>query len=345
MKKLLVIRNDKIGDFMLAWPSFAMLKASLPDCHITALVPKYTAALAELCPWIDTVIIDPGQQADKAQHKQLVQTLKALQFDASINFFSTMYNALLVWKARIPYRLAPATKLAQIFYQHRIKQKRSQSAKPEYEYNLDLVRAFLRDIGQPIIEPNAPYLIFPAEQLAAQRSKLVEQLDISPDKAWLFVHAGSGGSANNLTLERYCELVTGVMDEHKQVVLTAGPGEEEKAAQLQNLLVEQGVRAALYTKNDGLVDFTRSLACAQLFIAGSTGPLHIAAALDVPTVGFFPAKRSATPLRWRPLNSQGKHIAFCPPPADDKANQENMSRIDIKAVLAELAPWLRSVQL
>ncbi|HDZ3710582.1 TPA: glycosyltransferase family 9 protein [Vibrio cholerae] len=345
MKKLLVIRNDKIGDFMLAWPSFAMLKASLPDCHITALVPKYTAALAELCPWIDSVIIDPGQQADKAQHKKLVQSLKAQQFDASINLFSTMYNALLVWKARIPYRLAPATKLAQIFYQHRIKQKRSQSAKPEYEYNLDLVRAFLRDIGQPIIEPNPPYLTFPAEQLAAQRIKLAEQLELNPAEAWLFVHAGSGGSANNLSLTQYSELVTGVVDEHKQVVLTAGPGEEEKSAQLQSLLAEQGVPAALYAKNDGLVDFTCSLACAQLFIAGSTGPLHIAAALDVPTVGFFPAKRSATPLRWRPLNSQGKHIAFCPPPADDKANQENMGRIDMKSVLTELAPWLRSVQL
>ncbi|MCX9564285.1 glycosyltransferase family 9 protein, partial [Vibrio cholerae] len=251
------------------------------------------------------VIIDPGQQADKAQHKKLVQSLKAQQFDASINLFSTMYNALLVWKARIPYRLAPATKLAQIFYQHRIKQKRSQSAKPEYEYNLDLVRAFLRDIGQPIIEPNAPYLTFPAEQLAAQRIKLAEQLELNPAKAWLFVHAGSGGSANNLSLTQYSDLVTGVVDEYKQIVLTAGPGEEEKAAQLQSLLAEQGVPAALYAKNDGLVDFTRSLACAQLFIAGSTGPLHIAAALDVPTVGFFPAKRSATPLRWRPLNSQG----------------------------------------
>ena len=46
MKKILVVRNDKIGDFMLAWPSFAMLKASLPDCQVTALVPKYTVALA-----------------------------------------------------------------------------------------------------------------------------------------------------------------------------------------------------------------------------------------------------------------------------------------------------------
>ena len=49
MQRILVVRNDKIGDFMLAWPSFAMLKASC-DCHITALVPSYTAPLAELCP-------------------------------------------------------------------------------------------------------------------------------------------------------------------------------------------------------------------------------------------------------------------------------------------------------
>ena len=48
MKKILVIRNDKIGDFMLAWPSFAMLKESMPDCHITALVPNYTVQLAQL---------------------------------------------------------------------------------------------------------------------------------------------------------------------------------------------------------------------------------------------------------------------------------------------------------
>ena len=28
MEKILVIRNDKLGDFMQAWPAFAMLKAS-----------------------------------------------------------------------------------------------------------------------------------------------------------------------------------------------------------------------------------------------------------------------------------------------------------------------------
>ncbi|MGR5246933.1 glycosyltransferase family 9 protein [Vibrio aestuarianus] len=339
MKKLLVIRNDKIGDFMLAWPSFAMLKASLPDCHITALVPNYTVALAKLCPWIDAVMVDPTDNASSAQKKQCIQAIKQQRFDASINLFSTTYNALLVWKSRIPYRLAPATKFAQIFYNKRIKQKRSQSAKPEYEYNLDLVRAFLHDIGKEVVEPSAPYLQFDQAMFAEQKSKLAAQLHLDTGKPWVFVHAGSGGSANNLSLEQYTQLVMGI-DGEKEIILTAGPGEEAKAAQLNALIAEKGGRAALYDKNEGLVDFSRSIACADIFIAGSTGPLHIAAAIDVPTVGFFPAKRSATPLRWRPLNSQGRHIAFCPPQAADKETQADMSRIDINAVLAELNPWV-----
>ncbi|MGF1754342.1 glycosyltransferase family 9 protein [Vibrio makurazakiensis] len=342
MKKLLVIRNDKIGDFMLAWPSFAMLKSSMPYCHITALVPSYTVALAKLCPWIDEVMIDPTEEASKSEQKQLVSDIKAQQFDASISLFSTTYNALLVWKARIPYRLAPATKLAQIFYNHRIKQKRSQSAKPEFEYNLDLIRAFLNDAGESIIEPEAPFLSFDFEELQQQRQKLAAQLELSQSKPWVFIHAGSGGSANNLSLQQYTEL-SASLECDVEFVLTAGPGEQEKAKELQLLLAQQAIHSVVYDKNDGLVDFSRSIACADLFIAGSTGPLHIAAAIDVPTVGFFPSKRSATPLRWKPINSAAHHLAFCPPQAEDKESQDDMSRIEIEALKEELNLWVSKV--
>lgn len=342
MKKILVVRNDKIGDFMLAWPSFAMLKASLPDCHITALVPNYTVALANLCPWIDSVLVDPTEKSDKSKQSELVKQIRAEQFDASINLFSTTYNAKLVWKGKIPYRLAPATKLAQIFYNKRIKQKRSQSAKPEFEYNLDLIRAFLTDNNVKVVEPSAPYLSFSDQQLVEQKAKLAQQLSLNSDKPWVYVHAGSGGSANNLSLQQYTQLVCGLEGDF-EVVLTAGPGEEQKAAELQKLMAESGRSAVLYDKNDGLVDFSCSIACADMFIAGSTGPLHIAAAIDVPTVGFFPSKRSATPLRWKPINSEGNHIAFCPPKADDKASQEDMTRIEIEQVLVKLQPWAQKV--
>ena len=47
MYKILVIRNDKLGDFMLAWPAFALLKQAKTDLKLTALVPQYTVPLAE----------------------------------------------------------------------------------------------------------------------------------------------------------------------------------------------------------------------------------------------------------------------------------------------------------
>ncbi|RWX54368.1 glycosyltransferase family 9 protein [Photobacterium chitinilyticum] len=337
MKKVLVVRNDKIGDFMLAWPSFAMLKQSLPECQITALVPNYTASIAQLCPWIDDVIIDPTSKADKAQQAGLVSQIKQRDFDAAICLFSNGYNAKLLWRAGIPYRLAPATKLAQLLFTRRLKQRRSRSEKPEFEYNLDLIRYFLDDNQIACQEPQGPYLAFAEEVLATQKTQLVAQLALDASKPWCFIHVGSGGSANNLSLEQYAALIKGVAAKHNcEFVLTAGPGEEAMAASLHSL-IKADVAAYIYDKNDGLQDFTRSLACADLFIAGSTGPLHIAAALDIPTIGFFPSKRSATPLRWKTLNTAGRHLAFCPPAG--KGQDTDMELIDIDAVLEKATPW------
>ncbi|AEY00393.1 ADP-heptose:LPS heptosyltransferase [Oceanimonas sp. GK1] len=333
MKRILVVRNDKIGDFMLAWPAFALLKASL-DCHITALVPGYTRPLAELCPSIDAVLADPGKHAGAAEQEALLKQIKSGHFDAVICLFSNFRNAKLMWQAGIAQRWAPATKLAQVFYNHRVKQRRSASAKPEYEYNLDLVRAFLAHNGIAPAEPKPPYLSFDAEALAEFRRQQAERLGMDAGRPWLLVHAGSGGSANNLSATQYAALIKGLVADFPavQVVLTAGPGEEALANEVATMAGGQAVVAGGLP----LPDFCRLLACGQLFVAGSTGPLHIAAALDVPTVGFFPLRRSATPLRWRPLNSEGRHLAFHPP---EGAEAEDMSSVEVSQVTEKVTPW------
>lgn len=338
MKKLLVVRNDKLGDFMLAWPAFALLKASLPDWHITALVPSYTASLAKVCPYIDAIIIDAGKKGDKSAQATTLAQIKHAQFDAVINFFSDSYNALLVYKAGIPLRMAPATKLIQILYTHRIKQRRSQSAKPEYEYNLDLARAFVEQQGQQVQEVTVPYLKFDLALIQQQRQKLVQQLAIHTAQPWIYVHAGSGGSANNLSLSQYARLIQGILrDCSAWIVLTAGPNEAQQAQQLRSMV--NNPKVVCLDKNDGLMDFAASLACADIFIAGSTGPLHICGALDVPTIGFYPSKRSATPLRWQTMNQPSRRLAFTPPKG--KATEDDLSHIDIEGILPDVRHFIR----
>ena len=342
MQRILVVRNDKIGDFMLAWPSFAMLKASC-DCHVTALVPAYTAPLADLCPWIDQVILDPGAKAPCRERLQLQKRLRQERFDAAIALFSRWRTAWLLWRSRIPYRLAPATKLAQFLYNHRLVQRRSRSEKPEYQYNLDLVRYYLQQQGITPVEPKAPYLRFADGLLAAVRGDTAGLLGINPAKPWLMVHCGTGGSATNLSLEQYAELILGLQSgwpDHP-CVLTAGPGEEQMAEELAQKVGAGGGHAYVYRSNEGLPRFCQVIANAALFIAGSTGPLHIAAALDVPTVGFFPARRSATPLRWQPLNSEGRHLAFAAPAVGEG---QGMHLISIEQCLPQITAWFADLQ-
>ena len=336
---VLVIRNDKLGDFMLAWPAFAMLKASDPSLKLTALVPSYTAELARACPYLDDVIIDAPKN-DKIAFQRVVSEIKARQFDAMISFFSNTHNAKLAWKCRIPYRLAPATKWVQFFYNHRLTQRRSQSAKPEFEYNLDLARAFLCDHKIPVVEPRTPYLSFEQSAVDIQRKFLCDQLQIDTSKKWIFLHSGSGGSANNLSLTQYAQLIQGVLHHFDAyVILTAGPTESEKAHELAGLV--QDLRVVIYDKNKGLVDFAHSLACADVFIAGSTGPLHLSGALNVPTIGFYPSRRSATPLRWQPINDAHKHLAFCPP--NDKTSQTDLTQIKIEEKLEEIIGFMTKI--
>lgn len=318
---------------MLAWPALALLRASLPQAHIAVLVPAYTAPLAEICPSINEVLIDPELSSDWRNGRALASLLREKHFNAVITLFSRFDTGMAVWRAGIRYRLAPATKLAQVFYNRRLPQRRSESAKPEYEYNLDLVRNFLRDQDAPAAPPPAPpYLHFDEHEIQALEREFRQAHAIPADRKLVFVHAGHGGSAGNLSVEQYAKLIHSLRltaDQH--VVLTAGPGEEVKAQALAALL--QGISHSVYVSRSGLVGFAKHLQFCDLFISGSTGPLHLAAALNCRTAAFYPRRRSSTALRWQTINAADRRLAFAPP---EGSAESDMNAIDVSAAAAEI---------
>ena len=324
--KILVVRNDKLGDFMLSFPVFRYLKQAMPACTLHALVPHYTRDIAMASDDIDDVILDPGQAGSIAEQLQLLQKIKQQQYDAVITLFSTTRIGLLVWLAGINYRLAPATKLAQFFYNHRLSQRRSRSEKPEYRYNLDLAVQYLSDHDLALdIQTTPPFLHFPESYVAEQKQRFLSEQKIDSDPALVMVHPGSGGSANNLSLRQYAQLIQQLeLDAGHLLVITAGPGELEKASRLSRLLSK--LPHTIYHSQQGLVRFAEFLQAASLFISGSTGPLHLAGALDIPTAAFYPRRRSATSLRWQTLNSETNRLAFMPPA---NADERDMQSIDI----------------
>lgn len=324
--KILVIRNDKLGDFVLSFPAMRLLKQAIPNLELHVLVPAYTLPIAQMNPDIDKVLLDPGVAQDWQGVWQLVKMFRREHYAAAITLFSTTRIGLACWLSRIPLRIAPATKLAQIFYNHRLRQRRSRSEKPEYEYNSDLARYYLQSLAvTATAETQAPYLVIPDAIRSVLRKTFTTQHGIPAEHRLIFLHPGSGGSAVNLSLSQYAQLANTLRcPVPYTIVISCAPTEEESACKLASLLT---VPHVVYVSRDGLQRFVEHIDLATLFISGSTGPLHIAGALNRPTAGFYPNRRSATPLRWQTLNTKELRLAFSPP-LDVEA--EDMASIDVK---------------
>jgi ADP-heptose:LPS heptosyltransferase len=326
-KKILVIRNDKIGDFMLAWPAFALLKKQYPGTEITALVPDYTAPLARQCEWIDEVLIDQRRNKFIDDIQALTTKIKNNDYDVSISLFSEVRTAVALRLAGVKTRIGPATKLAQLFLNKKLKQNRSLSLKPEYEYNLDLVRYFIKLNNQePVTSQHAPYLNFDQTETERIKTTLQNEHAISHDTKLVMIHPGTGGSAINLPLNDYAELANCIAATKKvYFIITAGPGELENAKYLSTLL--HTPHHIHYSKGN-IVDFCKFISIADIFISGSTGPLHIAGALNIRTVAFYPSRKSATSLRWQTLNVADRRLAYTlGKNADEKSSELDMQTI------------------
>jgi ADP-heptose:LPS heptosyltransferase len=340
--KTLIIRNDRLGDFLLSWPVFALLKHHYPEHVLSALLPEYTSPAATLCPWIDEI----ATYHDVTQIKTVIDRSKP---DNILTLYSSSRVAIASWKTRTPYRLAPATHWWQIFYTHRLRQRRSHSKKPEYAYNLDLAYRFLYDHGRTsdLIETAAddkgdflpheiirPLLYFPDEAINSLRKEFNEKNGLCNTDKLIFIHPGSGGSANNLRLEQYSQLALSIYDMAKvsiAFVISAGPDEQNQAQQLLDQL--ETVPAVILKQHNGIPGLARHIAFADVFISNSTGPLHLAGLLDRATAAFYPRHRSATPLRWQTLNAPEKRLAFVPPP---EAPPDDVSSIDITAAAQQI---------
>lgn len=290
---ILVVRTDKLGDFITALPAMYVLKKRNPTNKIIACIAPLNEALALSCDFIDEVIVEDG----KSGIFKFVKKLKDAKIDVSITLFSNTRVAVAQFLARIPKRIAPATKIAQIFYTDRIKQRRSEVKMAEFEYNLELTKALFPDIN---LEYKKPLLEF------RDAKKVYEVFCVKNDikKEVVAFHVGFGGSSDaNWNLDEYEILIREVLKQEKyQVVLTFGPDELELYEEMQNRLMGEDV--VFYLSLDGLVYFAKLISNFKLFVSTSTGTYHLASLVATPTMTFFADSLFASAKRWKGVGDE-----------------------------------------
>lgn len=280
---LLITRHDKIGDFVVTLPLFKAIKEQYPNTKLTALVSRINFEFAKEISFIDDVIL-----YDKNDLNKTLQEIKSKKFDASISCFIDTSLAILLFKSGIKIRVAPATKIAQIFFNRRIIQRRSRCEKTEWRYNLDLAKSIFPDIK---LDFKRPLLDF----------------NIKKDNRIIF-HVGSGGTSDgNLNLDDYLNLARSVKSSKFEIVFSFGPDDQK---QKDYVLEHINFEATIYESKSSLMDFTKYLAGSFLFVSTSTGPKHLASACNITTISFFGSKFANSPQRWSSVNEEDKQNNF-----------------------------------
>ncbi|MEA1955851.1 MAG: glycosyltransferase family 9 protein [Campylobacterota bacterium] len=293
---ILVVRTDKLGDFITALPAVSVLKNYDKNNKIIVCIAPLNKALAEACEFIDEVIVDKGQSVF-----ELSKQFKDANIDASITLFSNTRVAFAQFLAKIPKSIAPATKIAQIFYTNRVKQRRSEVKMAEFEYNLELTKELFHDIDlsykKPLLEFNSIFHLY---------------------KNYICFHVGFGGSSDaNWTLDEYEILIREVLkNEENRVILSFGPDEENLLEDMKKRFNNDEV--VLYLSSDGLVDFAKLISYFKVFISTSTGTYHLASLVGTPTITFFADSLFASAKRWKSVGDEKLQKHFMIPSDADK---------------------------
>lgn len=341
-RHILVARTDKIGDLLLSLPTFQALRQTHPDARLTALVSPYAKEIVEGHPDIDQVEV---YDADESAWS-LGCRFRELEVDTFVALYPRPKLALASWFADVPVRIGTATRWYSFFFNHRIWMHRSQGDRHEVEYNLELVQAL--EVG-PVPE-KIHFPLGDAERAFAK--DLLREKGIPEGTSYVVVHPGHKGSALNWNPRLYGQAIAQLAQRKgMRVVITAGPDETALVSKVTTfhgpLPNEQ--KPVLLIGECGLRQLAAVYEGAECFLSGSTGTMHLAAAVGTPTVSLFCPIPETTPVRWGPWGNQATVLMpknlKCPDCLTGHCSKHDpMDAITVDEVLQAMEKYIRKAE-
>lgn len=337
--KILISRTDNIGDVVLTLPMVAEIKKFFPNCHVSFLARDYVRAVVENCPSVDTFL--SWDSLDKLPEQTAIETIRRGDFTTILHVFPRKKIARLAKKAGIKNRIGTSRRLYHIFNCNRkVNFSRTKSQAHEAVLNFSL----LKPLG--IYSKTSPERLRTLNNLKISGSSTQVETLIDPQRFNLILHPLSNGNGRQWPLEHYSELIKR-LDAKKFNVLVTGSSKEREF--LENSALNKFpelLRACGQLNLDELLQLIR---LSNGLIASGTGPLHLAAAIGIPTLGLFPPAPNINPMRWSPI---GKNATFLVADitcqgktCDDQTGCPCMQAISVEQVIQVINQWVQQLEI
>jgi heptosyltransferase-1 len=293
IERLLIVRLSAMGDVIHTLPAAQALREAFPDAMIGWLIEERWAELLcapgatrrgprsarrPLADWVHTVNLAGWRKSlftlPTLQHiARTWNDVRSVRYDVAVDLQGALRSALLArWSgAGVVYGAAePREAPASLWYARRV----VTSGAHVIEQNLSVAEAVAH---QPMPMPRVQ---FPHEVEAERR--MDRRLAEEEIGNFAILNPGAGWGAKRWPAERYGHVARALAEDGVRAILNYGPGEEGLAREAE--AASEGTATPLQCSITELIALTRR---ARLSIGGDTGPIHLAAALQVPVVGIF----------------------------------------------------------
>jgi heptosyltransferase-1 len=293
IERLLIVRLSAMGDVIHTLPAAQALREKFPDSMIGWVIEERWAELLcapgtplrgprsahrPLVDWVHPVNLTGWRKSlftlsTLQQIARLWNDVRSARYDAAVDLQGAIRSAVLArWSgARVVYGAAePRESPASLWYTRRAVARGVHVV----EQSLSVAEAVAqRKLWVPRVElPVDPVMEESISQGLAQRG-VGEYAILNP---------GAGWGAKRWPAQRYGEVARQLAKDGLRCLVNFGPGEEELFQEVN--AASGGVVRPTKASITGLIALTRR---ARLFIGGDTGPMHLAAALQVPVVAIF----------------------------------------------------------
>ena len=288
-RKILILKFSALGDIVHALPVAATLRKSLPDSHITWMVEERFQDILRGNPDIDEVIPLRTKVWRKNWNakslREILDTIKTLRqrkFDLVLDLHGLIKSGIITKLSGAPTRVG--------FHRNNCKEKFStlftNQKAPYMAGGLHIVDMYLT-LLQTALGKVVETKLFPLQIPDEMDKKVAHFFDQHPDlttRPIIGINPGAGFESKQWELVHFAKLADRISEElGYSIILTWGPGEKFKVQQISTHMQQKNWIAPPTSILESIALYKRM----ALLVSCDSGPLHLGAALGIPTVSIF----------------------------------------------------------
>ena len=275
--KIIVRMPNWIGDLIMATPILSDLRSAFPEAEITALCKTPGSELLEYDESIDELFSftrPENKFLRRVSQRNIIEKLRLGKYDIGLLLTGSFSSAWLFWQGRIKQRIGFAQHWRSLLLTDPVSLPNSPM------HQVELYKELLRPLK---IEPTTT-----TPRIFLKQKELIDAGRLCPHKGKLIgINPGAAyGSAKCWPPEHFSELAARLTEEDPETTVLFF-GDASSFELVKKICVDLPERVINLAGMTSL----RELAClikeCDLLITNDSGPMHIAAALNVPLIALF----------------------------------------------------------